>query len=372
MSGISGTGTNLKTISTSKLSNHIDASIAMGGNIAVFGRRGSGKTEISKQRIQNSGCIEVYMNLSVMERPDLGGYPNFGHSKGDGDFLSFLLPQFYKLMITGDTKVVALLDEVDKADPSLWAPLLEFTQFKSINGQKFKNLKSVIMTGNLISEGGAKPSPPLLDRTEKYIVEPDFKGWKTWAKGAGVHDSVIEYLTNHPSHLFGATDPGERYADPSPRGWNQVSNILKTGESLNWDIDMVSEKVSGSVGLTHGEKFAEYYEHYHGLNPLISGVFSGASAKILVKKYNDLPVTKRVSVAIMVCQRMASEIDDSAKNLSDTFDNVGNFLNEIDMENAFVAINKYLTRSRLAKCDAPNNAIWRKLLMKLKSSGKTR
>ena len=106
----------------------------MGGNIAVFGRRGTGKTEIAKQEIRKADMQEVYINLSVLERVDMGGYPNIMASAQQKKFVDFLLPQFYEPMMEGKRGVVALLDEVDKADQSLWAPLLEFTQFRSING----------------------------------------------------------------------------------------------------------------------------------------------------------------------------------------------------------------------------------------------
>jgi len=42
---------NLQKLSTKELSEHTAATIQMGGNIAVFGRRGTGKTEISKAEI---------------------------------------------------------------------------------------------------------------------------------------------------------------------------------------------------------------------------------------------------------------------------------------------------------------------------------
>jgi len=57
---------NLEKLNTKDLSEHVASSIQVGGNIAVFGRRGTGKTEISKQEIKKANCKEVYINLSVM------------------------------------------------------------------------------------------------------------------------------------------------------------------------------------------------------------------------------------------------------------------------------------------------------------------
>ena len=67
---------NLQSLSPSQLGKNLSASIDIGNNVIVVGRRGSGKTQISKQRIKQAGMREVYINLSVCERTDLGGYPD--------------------------------------------------------------------------------------------------------------------------------------------------------------------------------------------------------------------------------------------------------------------------------------------------------
>src|SRR5208282_6214113 len=93
---------NLHKISTKDLSDNLRATIDFGGNVIVIGRRGSGKTIIGKTSIKESGCKEIYMNLSTMERPDMGGYPNFFAAKQDRHFVDFLLPYWYQDLIEGD------------------------------------------------------------------------------------------------------------------------------------------------------------------------------------------------------------------------------------------------------------------------------
>ncbi len=40
---------NLKKLTTKQLSEHVSSSIKIGSNIAIFGRRGSGKTAVAKE-----------------------------------------------------------------------------------------------------------------------------------------------------------------------------------------------------------------------------------------------------------------------------------------------------------------------------------
>lgn len=358
---------NLEKLKTKELSEHIGATIQTGGNIAVFGRRGSGKTMIAKQQIKESNSIEVYMNLSVFERVDVGGYPNVMAGVQQKRFVDFLLPQFYEPMIDGDTKVVALLDEVDKADPSLWAPLLEFTQFRSINGRRLNNLQAVIMTGNLISEGGSRPSLPLLDRSEKYLVEADSQSWLDWAGKSGhIHPSITAFIHDHPEELFGAVDPEDRYADPSPRGWDRASEILFKGEENNWNVEMLNKKVSGCIGKEAGIKYSHYFEHYQHLIPMIEKIFNGESVS---NDYDDLPPTKKLVACMIVCARLAAQLDEGDENKYPySIGSVGKFLQKVPYENLLISVRSQITLDRMSKFSIDEHPDWKPCLQALKSS----
>jgi len=358
---------NLEKLNTGDLSSHIAGTIALGGNIAIFGRRGTGKTEISKQEIKNSKCHEVYLNLSVLERVDMGGYPNIMAAQQKKKFVDFLLPQFYEEMIDGKTPVVALLDEVDKADPSLWAPLLEFTQFHSINGRPLENLKAVIMTGNLISEGGARPSLPLLDRAEKFLVEADATSWLQWAgKQGGIHPSITSYINDNSPDLFGAVDPDDRYADPSPRGWARASEILNKGEKLHWGTEILNKKVSGCVGKAAGIKYRCYYEHYQQLLPMVDDIFKGQD---VMSRYKTLEPTKKIVACMITCSRFASELDRikaaGKMTLPESTSFVGKFLSNVGSENSLVAVRSQVQLDRIIPFNIDEHPDWAKFIAKI-------
>jgi hypothetical protein len=352
---------NLQKLNTKELSEHIAGSIQVGGNIAVFGRRGTGKTEISKQEIKKADLQECYINLSVLERVDLGGYPNIMTADAKRKFVDFLLPSFYEPMFDGKRGVVALLDEVDKADPSLWAPLLEFTQFKSINGRELPNLKAVIMTGNLISEGGARPSLPLLDRAEKYLVEADSSSWLAWAAKTGnIHPSITAYITDHPKDLFGAVDPEDRYADPSPRGWSRASDLLYRGERFGWDSGLLNKKVCGCIGKDAGIRYSNYYEHYQQLLPMIERLYEGED---ICDMYNALEPTKKLITCMIACARLAVHLDNSDKNnLPESVKYVGKFLRNVSSENVLVAVRNSITIERIVDFNLDELEEWDNVL----------
>jgi len=316
-------------------------------NIAIFGRRGSGKTHICKEQIGLAKCREVYLNLSTFERPDLSGYPKVFNLSKEDNYADFFQPLFFKPMMEGDEPVVLLLDEVDKADPSIWAPLLEITQFRTINGRPLPNLIACVMTGNLISEGGNKPSPPLLDRAEKYLVEPSSQEWLNWAGNAGVHPSVTALIQEKPEVLFGAVDMEDNYADPSPRGWERSSEIAKWGEEHNQESRLVTEKVSGCVGKEAGLHYQMYYEHYIQIIPLSNNIMEGKAKK---EDLHGLDVTKRWVLWMSVANKLSTIMDKKSFNKDDKarLTSAAEFmLKNTDAENLLCIIRSQIGRDRL-------------------------
>jgi len=358
---------NLPRLSTRDLSRHVAGTIDIGSNIAVFGRRGTGKTEIAKQEISKAKLKEVYMNLSVFERVDMGGYPDILSVQMKKRFVEFLLPKMYEGMIDGPDGVVAILDEVDKADPSLWGPLLEFTQFKSINGNKFPFLKAIIMTGNLISEGGARPSLPLLDRCEKYLVEADVASWLGWAGESGkIHPAISSFINDNQDMLIGEDDPDEKYADQSPRGWANASSILFKGEERKWDIDMLNTKVCGCVGKEAGEKYKNYYSYYKELLPLVDQIFDG---KNVTAEYESLNPTKRLISCMITCSRLSTLLDQSQDgSLPNAVKYVGKLFSNIDYEHVLVGVRSQVTVARLIKYNLDDHADWSDILSRISGS----
>ena len=317
-------------------------------------------TEIAKYEIKKADFQEVYINLSVLERVDLGGYPNVMAAAQQKKFVDFLLPSFYEPMIDGKRPVVALLDEVDKADSSLWAPLLEFIQFRSINHRPLTNLQAVIMTGNLISEGGSRPSLPLLDRSEKFLVEADVHSWLDWAGRSGrIHPSISAYINDYPQDLFGKVDPEERYADPSPRGWDRASQILFKGEELGWNHYLLNKKVAGCVGKDAGMKYSHYYEHYMELLPMVEEIYAG---KDVSSKYAALEPSKKLVACMIACARFATQLDQVEQELPPSVKFMGKFLNKVSHENVLVAVRSQIQIVRLVKHSLDEHVDWAQVL----------
>lgn len=369
---------NLQKINTKQLEQHLTATIEMGGNMFLCGMRGIGKTAISKQVIQKCGCREVYVNLSLFERTDLAGYPLIFQHKEHSDlkqqFVDYMLPRMFEPLMMGDKPVVILFDEVDKADPSIWAPLLEITQFKSINGTALPNLRSSIMTANLISEGaGSKPIDPLLDRAEKFLLETEINTYLEWA-GANqtLHASVFQFLADHPSMLCDKNTVAENYGGRSPRGWELSSKMTKFGEEHHWPADLILEKVAAYVGKKAGLEYMTYYAHYQTLLPIVKKVFShqGEALKEAIAEYKKLSPSEKTTVCIIIGAKFASSLDqyDPKKEQPEVIKTVGTFFQHIrEPEQLITTLRSQVKLARITSWRLIKNEHWRELLQDLNS-----
>lgn len=266
-------------------------------NLFLFGRRGVGKTHIALQAAAECDLKVNYINLSVIERPDLAGYPDMNTP---GDVVTFKQPAFLpKLLESAKPDSIILFDEVDKAPPEVTAPLLEILQFRAINGTPI-NVAGCVLTGNLVNEGAYSNliSSALLDRGAKYILSFNFDKWVDWAKSNSVHDLILGFLRSNPEFACGKIEDS-CYASPSPRGWTLASEALVKARDLKIvDIETVTQIISGFVGGEAGLRFKIWYEHYRRFESFIHSMIDGG---LMTFEFNQLAPTEKIVFVISAC-----------------------------------------------------------------------
>lgn len=288
---------NLKEINQEESLNLVKFFIKAQKNIFLFGRKGTGKTHIAMQAAKECNFKINYINLSVIERADLAGYPNIN---SPGELVNFKSPIFLPpLLENAQPDSIILFDEVDKASPEVTAPLLEILQFKKINGKAI-NAAACILTGNLINEGAYSNqiSTALLDRGAKYILTFDFNQWIDWAKANNINDLILGFLQSNPNFVCGKIEDTE-YASPSPRGWTLASEALDHAKLFKIvDIETIAQIISGFVGNEAGLRFKIWYEYYRKFEPFIISLIE---TKSMTLDFDKLSPTEKIVFVISAC-----------------------------------------------------------------------
>ena len=351
-----GNSLNLPEIDQEQALNLSKFFIRSNKNIFLFGRRGVGKTHIAMQAAKECDLKINYINLSVIERPDLAGYPDI-HSTGD--VIKFKSPNFLPLLAekaTADS--IILFDELDKAPPEVTAPLLEILQFRKVNGKKI-NAAACILTGNLANEGAYSNaiSTALLDRGAKYILSFNFDKWIDWAKANSVHDLILGFLRSNPESACGSVEDTV-YASPSPRGWTLASESLNQAKELTLvDIGTVTQRIAGYVGDEAGLKFKIWYEHYRKFEPYVHSLIESGTMAL---DFHALAPTEKIVFVITACyyakQKVFAESAKS-KNRFVYLEHLCNFLVQYDVEHEVQVMGFYnsfdfdmITKHKLYAC----------------------
>jgi hypothetical protein len=246
--------------------------IKQGGNLITFGPAGTGKTEMAMQASEAEKYDFRYLNLSVLEAPDLIGLPTIDESS-EIKRTDYALPKMLPPRGSRERPVVLLVDEVDKAKPELQNPMLELFQFKSINGTPL-DVHAVIATANLPDENAfSQPmSHALTNRCACFRTNCRFDPWQDWAVNAGVNPLPVAFLSRNTELLLKPPPSGDdtAYCHPSPRAWTLAAKDLDGAR--NADVDFQTLLVAGRVGQAAAIKFKVWLEHYRYIEPVIDAL----------------------------------------------------------------------------------------------------
>lgn len=250
--------------------------------------------------------------------------------------------------VKSDEAIVFLFDEVDKAATETTQTLLELLQFGSINGRKL-NVKACILTGNLPDEHAhsSQISHAISKRCSTYRMDIDFGIWRDWAFKNGVHDHVIQFLSNEPGLIYKGVPDGDvtAYALPSPRTWVAAGEMLKVMDEDSFfdkmsdeqKLDLKFSVIAGNVGATAAAKFRTWFNHYrkwdHAINELVENGKNPDLSKASAQEH--------LIVAIAACSRVYSELKPkNDKRIADVTKHVYKWLasENYDVQHAAVRI----------------------------------
>jgi hypothetical protein len=310
--------TGIKEISTKDYGEMIRFHMRTQGALIVFGLGGTGKTEIAKAAVMEAtGREPVYVNLSVMEAPDLLGLPYRDERTNSARYSP---PPFMPLKERTAEPVVMLFDEIDKAKPELQNPLLEIFQFHTLNGEPL-NVRSIIATANLPDEGAfSKPiSGPLANRCALYKTHVVFDEWQDWAKSSGIHPLIVGYLAKNSEKLSMSPDKNDRtaYARPSPRSWTMAARDLSafTAESSvdsEGAVEFMTRLVAGRVGEPEALSFRVWLEHYRHIEQYVDALLDHGTMPPTA-----LTIDRVLVLGLAICGDVAKGYNDPKKASSE-------------------------------------------------------
>lgn len=209
--------------------------------VFIWGAPGIGKSSIVKQIALEQGLEFLDLRLSLLDPTDLKGIPFFNAETNEGVWAK---PSF--LPSEPDSKGILFLDEINTAPPAVQASAYQLILDRKVGEYALPEGWSIIAAGNRENDRGVvyKMPPPLANRFVHFEMEVDFSDWKTWAYRAGIESSLIAYLAYDKSMLFTFDATSNEKSFATPRSWEYVDSIIKSG----MDNDLILDSISGAVG----------------------------------------------------------------------------------------------------------------------------
>jgi len=238
--------------------------------VFVWGAPGIGKSSIVKQIAEQKELAFLDLRLSLLDPTDLKGIPFFNAETKEGVWAK---PSF--LPSDPDSKGILFLDEINTAPPAVQASAYQLILDRKVGEYELPKGWSIVAAGNRENDRGVvyKMPPPLANRFVHFEMEVDFDDWKAWAYGAGIESAIIGYLAYDKSMLFTFDPTSNEKAFATPRSWEYVDSIVKSGI----DIELILDSISGAVGREAAvgySSFKKVMKQLPDLNTILDGTLT--------------------------------------------------------------------------------------------------
>lgn len=245
--------------------------------VLLEGDTGIGKTEITRQFAESKNLPLCTIQVSEStDMTDVFGLPDFS---ADGHTI-YKPPSWY---LGPDVKCVIFMDEVNR-NKVVMKGLMRLATDHRIGDITIPDGSYVIAAIN--PEYGqiyqvVEMDPAHRARFQLIELKPTVEEWLAYAAGAGVHKSIIKYITDHPDDLdtfhnaSNVSAAGGQYYHnvlPCRRQFKELSVKLYNGENFRgtgvsrFDMekyddaeDMLYATVAGLVGIGVAERFVPVY-----------------------------------------------------------------------------------------------------------------
>ena len=209
--------------------------------VFIWGAPGIGKSSIVKQIASEQNLEFLDLRLSLLDPTDLKGIPFFNAKTNEGVWAK---PSF--LPSQKDSKGILFLDEINTAPPAVQASAYQLILDRRVGEYELPDGWSIVAAGNRENDRGVvyKMPAPLANRFVHFDMEVDFDDWKAWAYSAKIDTSIIAYLAYDKSMLFTFDAKTNEKSFATPRSWEYVANIVRSGI----ENDLILDSITGAVG----------------------------------------------------------------------------------------------------------------------------
>lgn len=302
-------------LSRDELGNYLIPSVRQ-RPILLIGAPGIGKTQIMEQIASEENVGLVAYTITHHTRQSAIGLPYIEKHEYEGReysvteyTMSEIIGSVYSLREnTGIKEGILFLDEINCVSETLAPMMLQFLQCKTFGNQKLPEGWLIVAAGNPpeYNRSVREFDVVTLDRVKKIHVEQNYAVWREYAQRKGLHNAVISYLDLKKDSFYRMENTAEGLQFATPRGWEDLSEILSAYEKLGIETDV---SVAGQY-IQFPEiarDFANYLALYNKYRKTyhIDGILSGKWVRSDESEFRAAPFDEKLSVLGLIYSGVA-------------------------------------------------------------------
>ena len=238
----------------------------------LWGAPGIGKSSIVKSIAQKKEIGFIDLRLALMDPTDLKGIPFYDK---ESHTALWAPPAFLPQSGEG----ILFLDELNSAAPSVQSSAYQLILDRRVGEYELPAGWAIVAAGNRDGDRGVtyRMPAPLANRFVHFEMEVSVDDWREWAYSVSLNPAIIAYISYKNEHLFTFEAKSSEKSFATPRSWEYVANILKSGISES----LLLETVSGAIGREVAVGFLSFLKVMHKLPNMDAILESG------VGEYSD-------------------------------------------------------------------------------------
>ena len=236
--------------------------------IICLGKSGIGKTEAIKGLCDEMGIGCMELRLVTLNEVDLLGVPTIEEQANGKKTTVWASMDDLPIAERDGERGILVLDEITSCTRTIRAAAFQLLDAKrALGNYKLPEKWLVVALGNGPEDGGVFEGIEyaFLNRCLGVRVEPDLDSWKIWAVNAGVHPTVLGFVSWQPQYLHQLNlDAEYEEKSPSPRTWTKLSIKLTNAEQRRGGIlddRTVEIYAAAAIGESVASMFASFYAY---------------------------------------------------------------------------------------------------------------
>lgn len=186
--------------------------------VFIWGAPGIGKSALVEEFASEVGLPCVSLLGSQLAPEDIIGIPQIR-----GETSEFLPPK----MIARKEPYVLFLDELNACSQEVQKAFYSLIHERRVGEYHLPVGSVVIGAGNRSKDSAIVKtmSSALINRMVHVQLTASPRNWLKWAQENGIHQWVLDYITQRPDHLF-SQPPKTEEPFSTPRSWHMLSDAL--------------------------------------------------------------------------------------------------------------------------------------------------